>query len=245
MHLWFLAWLFLCSALGLPVFALLSSTAGRRFVNALGRLAHYRGALLLLAVPITLPRIALTALSSAEIGWSLEAFAWYAVVLVVGFLLFSDDRFAAAARRDVGLALVVASIGSAALLAAGFTQWSTMPYGVTYVWRLSLVGITGWAWTLAVLGLGMRTEFMQRPLPALAGEAALPAYVLHFPLVMAISALVVRWPLGFEAKLLANVLLGVGASLAVSVAVLRLPLLRPLLGIRRPRPAVVQSATAA
>jgi hypothetical protein len=87
---------------------------------------------------------------------------------------------------------------------------------------------------LAILGVGMRAGFMQRPLPPLASEAALPAYVLHFPIVIGISALVVEWSLGFGAKILINALLGVGVTLLVVFAALRFPLLRPLLGLRRP-----------
>jgi glucans biosynthesis protein C len=245
MHLWFLGWLFICSALALPTFAFLKSAIGRSCVDALARLARWRGAMLLLGVPVTLPRLVLYALSSADQGWALEAFAWYAIIFVVGCLLYTDDRFVAAARRDLGLALIVAVVGSAALLAADFVQWSAVPqtYGAKYFLMLSLVGITGWAWTLTVLGVGMRAGFMQRPLPARAGEAALPTYVLHFPIVIAISILVVQWPLGIGAKILVNGLLGVAASLLVATALLMISLLRPLLGVRRLRPNAVQQGT--
>lgn len=245
MHLWFLGWLFICSALGLPIFAFFSSAIGRSCVDALARLARWRGAMLLLGVPVTLPRLILYAVSSADQGWALEAFAWYAIIFVVGYLLYTDDRFVAAARRDLGLALIVAVVGSGSLLAAGFVQWSAVPqtYGPRYFLMLSMVGITGWAWTLTVLGVGMRAGFMQVPLPARAGEAALPTYVLHFPIVIAISILVVQWPLGVGAKILVNVLLGVVASLLVATALLRISLLRPLLGVRRMRPNAVQQGT--
>lgn len=241
-HLWFLAWLFICSALALPIFAFLSSYAGRSFLDAVGRLARWRGATLLLAVPITLPGLILAGLSSAEQGPSLEAYAWFAVIFVVGYLLFSDHRFITAVRRDLVLALIVALLGSFALLAAGSVQGGDTPrtFGASYFLMMSLVGITGWAWTLTVLGIGMRAAFMQRLLPALAAEAALPAYVLHFPIVTAISSLVVQSPLEFVVKIVANALLGVGASLVVTAALLRISVLRPLLGLRRIRPSVVQ-----
>jgi hypothetical protein len=240
MHLWFLAWLFICSALALPIFAFLSSSAGRSLVDALGRLAWRRGAVLLLGVPMAVPRIILSALPPAYSGWSLEAFVWYAVVFIVGYVLYGDDRLVAAACRDLGLALIVAVLGSSAFLAPEIV-WRIWPQ--TYLsmpfWT-GLMGITGWAWTLAILGVGMRAGFMQRPLPPLAGEAALPAYVLHFPIVIGISALVVEWSLGFGAKILINVVLSVGATLLVSAIVLRVSVLRALLGLRRPRPSVVQ-----
>lgn len=234
MHLWFLAWLFICSALALPIFALLSSSAGRTFVDLLGRLVRWRGVVLLLGVPLAVPRIILSGLPPAYSGWSLEAFVWYGIVFVVGYVLYSDDRMIAAVRRDLWLALVVAVLGSYAFMSPGFV-WRMLPqtYGSFPFW-MGLMGITGWAWTLTILGVGIRAGFMQRPLPPLASEAALPAYVLHFPIVIGISALVVEWSLGFGAKILINALLGVGVTLLVVFAALRFPLLRPLLGLRRP-----------
>lgn len=246
MHLWFLAWLFICSALGLPIFAFFSSAIGRPWVDALARLARRRGAMLLFAVPIALLRLGLAGLSLAEQGWSLEAFAWYATIFLVGYLLYCDERLVAAVRRDSVPALIVAAVGSSALLAAGFLQGFAppQPYSATYFWMFSLVGITGWAWTLTIVGVAMRVGFMQRPLPASAGEAALPAYVLHFPVVIGISALVVEWSLGFGAKILINALLGVGVTLLVSAIVIRIPALRPLLGLRRPRPSIPRASWA-
>lgn len=233
MHLWFLAWLFLYSAFGAPIFAFLSSARGRSRVDALARLARRRGATLLFAAPITLPILVLFAYGMPG-RWDWWAFAWFGVVFLVGYLLFCDDRLAAAARRDMVPALVVGVLGSAALSALDFSRWAARPHTLdaTYFLMMSLVGITGWAWTLALLGVGMRVGFMQRPLPAYAAEATLPLYVLHYPIVVAFSFLVIQWPLGLGTKILVNAALGVGASLLVVVAALRFPRLRPLLGLR-------------
>jgi hypothetical protein len=188
---------------------------------------------------MTLPRIFLSTRPLASEGWSLEAFVWYGVVLVVGYAIYSDDRLVAAARRDLWPALIVAGLGSVAFLAPGFV-WRILPqtYGSLPFW-MGLMGITGWAWTVAILGIGMRARFMQRPLPPLASEAALSAYILHFPVVIGISALVVEWSLGFGAKILINVVLGVGSTLLASAIVLRIPVLRLLMGLRPVRAASI------
>lgn len=234
-HLWFLAWLFIWSVLASPLFVFLSSTAGRSYVAAVARLAQWRGASLLLAVPITLPGLIVAPFTSAEQGPSLQAFVWYGMIFIVGYLLFSDHRFMEAVRRDPALALVVAMLGSFALLAAGSGQRADAPpmSGAVYYVILSLAVTTGWAWTLTILNVGMRLAFMQRPLPALAADVALPAYVVHFPIVTAITSLLVLSPLEFGMKIAANALLGVGVSLAVAAALIRIPALRPLLGLRR------------
>jgi peptidoglycan/LPS O-acetylase OafA/YrhL len=245
-HLWFLAWLFLYAALGAPLFAFLSSARGRPSVDALGRLARWRGATLLFAAPITLPILALYAHGvPGRLDW--WAFGWFGVVFVVGYLLYSDDRLLAAARRDRVPALVAAVLGSVALSVLDFPRWAAQPqsYSATYFLMLSLSGLTGWAWTLALLGLGMRAGFMQRPLPAYAAEGTLPLYILHLPIVVAFSFLVVGWPLGLRMKILVNVALGLGASLLAAAAAFRLPVLPSLLGLRRKRSSVAEPRPAA
>jgi glucans biosynthesis protein C len=244
MHLWFLAWLFIFAVLGSPIFAFLGSARGALLVDELSKRARWRGATLLLAAPITVPIVGLYTYASPGV-WDWWAFGWFGVVFVVGYLLYSDERLVAAARRDMLPALVAAVLGSAALWAMDFVHWAAVPqtYDGTYVLMLTVYGITGWAWTLTLLGVGMRVSFMQRRLPPQASEAVLPTYVVHFPIVIAISFLVVQWPLDLWGKVVINVGLGVGVTLLVVAAALRLPLLRPLLGVRA-RPSVVRAPPA-
>ncbi len=192
-------------------------------------------------MPVTVTRIILAASSTAENAWGADVFAWYALAFIVGYLLYTDDRFIASVRRDLYLALIVAVIGSAALIAAGYSQWVMSPktYGITYLIIMSLAGVTGWAWTLTILSWGMRAEFMQRRLAMGIGEAALPLYVLHYPILFGIAALVIQSPLSLEAKVLVNEVLVVGTSLLVTLIVLRISVLRPLLGLRSPAPITV------
>src|SRR5205823_1380108 len=149
---------------------------GRSFVDVLSCLARRPGATLLFAVPITLPILVLYAGAVPGV-WDWWAFGWFGVTFVAGYVLYSDERLVAAAHRDMLPALVVAVLGSAALSTMDFADWASVPqtYSGTYVLMLTLYGITGWAWTLTLLGVGMRVAFMQRPLPRRAGEAVLPA----------------------------------------------------------------------
>ena len=86
--------------------------------------------------------------------------------------------------------------------------------------------------TLALLNVGIRARVMQRPL-RVANDGVLPIYVLHLPIVLAISYAVVQWPLGLVPKAVINVGLGVGVTLLVAIAAMRLPALRWLLGAGR------------
>lgn len=206
---------------------------------------RWPGATLLFAVPATLPILGLYAYASPGV-WDSWAFGWFGVIFLVGYVLYSDDRLVTAARRDSVPALVVGVLMTTALVAADFAGWASAPhtYSASYVLMLSLYGITGWAWALALLGVGMKLRFMQRPLHPRVGEAVLPTYVLHFPIVIAISFFVVQWPLDVWAKVVMNVGLGVAVSLVVTVVAVRVPFLRLLLGVPRAGPSVVAPALA-
>jgi glucans biosynthesis protein C len=238
MHLWFLGWLFLFCVLASPLFAYLSTPRGRSYVDRLARTARWHGASLLWAVPITLIALPLFGVSSPA-GWDWAAFGLWGATFVAGYVMFSDERLIAAARRDLLPALVAAVLGVGGLAATGFTDsiflGGAHTYDATYLLVVSVHGLAAWGVTLSVLSAAMHIGFMQRPLARAANEAVLPTYVLHLPIVIAISIVVVQWPLGLVPKALINVILGVGVSLLAAAAALRLPVVRMLLG-GRPRP---------
>jgi glucan biosynthesis protein C len=234
-HLWFLGYLFAFSALGLPVFALLASTRGRRLVKALGRLARWPGATLAFALPIALPPLLLLAPAPDEFDW--WQFGWYGAYFLAGYIIYGDDRLIAAARRDLLPALTVGLAALAGLLVADFGGWVAAHEGVGYVYDLTylvmilMYAIGGWAWTLVLLNVGLRMGALQRPLPRAVGEGVLPLYVLHLPVVLIVAFVVLTWPLG----LLPKALIVMGASLALSAAItataLRISPARLLLGV--------------
>lgn len=242
MHLWFLAWLFAYAALGLPIFAFLSSARGRSFSNALARLMRRRGTTLLFALPIGLPILLLFAHARPGL-WDWWAFGWYGVTFVIGYIMYSDRRLLAAVRRDFLVALSVALVGTAALAATGFASWASArhEYDARYAVMVSLFALTSWAWTLVLVGVGMRAKFMQRRLRSRAGEAVLPTYVLHLPIVIAISYVVVQWPLGLWLKVPINIGLGVGVTLLAVTAALQVPFLRLAMGLPAARASTARS----
>ena len=234
-HLWFLGALFVFCLAGAPIFAFLSSTRGRSTLARLARMSDRPGATLLFAAPATLPIIALFASVDQPQLWDNWSFGFFAVVFLSGYVMFSDARLANAARRDSAPAVVIAVLGTGLLVASNYAEWAMVPqqFGATYVAMLSLYGLTAWAWTLALLGLGMRVAFMQLPLPRRVGELAMPLYIVHFSFVSAISVIVIRSPLELPAKVAVNLALGVGLSVLGAIVATKVPLLRPLMGLRR------------
>ena len=236
-HLWFLGALFVFCLAGAPIFAFLSSTRGRSMLAALARLSDRPGATLLFAVPATLPIVALFASVEQPQLWDNWSFGFFSVVFLSGYVMYSDPRLASAARRDSVPAIVIALLGTGLLVVANYAEWAMarQQYGLTYFSMLSLYGLTAWAWTLALLGLGMRARFMQLPLPNRLGELAMPLYILHYSFVSAISVFVIRSPLELPTKIAVNVVLGVGISLLGAIVATNVPFLRPLMGLRRTR----------
>jgi glucans biosynthesis protein C len=202
-HLWFLGFLFAFSVLGLPVFAYLEGASGQRLVERVAAWGRRRGGALLLAVPITAVHLALRAAAPDEHDWA--EFAFYFVFFVAGYLVLSDPRLEAAVRRDLPLALALGVAGLAALFAADFPtwleRWSANPtYSFDYLLLQGLYAVYAWSWTVVAVGVAGRVRRFQTPVPRAAG-LALPFYVLHQPVILAVAFVVVQANAGIPVKL--------------------------------------------
>jgi peptidoglycan/LPS O-acetylase OafA/YrhL len=238
-HLWFIGFLFAFSLIGLPMIAAMAGDRGRAAMDGLARRAGRLGASLAFAAPIALLLMIFMPLGSDEHDWG--EFGWFFGYYLVGCVLASDERFMAAIRRDLAIALVVGVVTTAMLVSLDFGRWiSTLAergFDWTYPAMFGLFGIEGWAWTIVVLGVGMRAAALQRPVPGHLGEAVLPIYIVHQPVILGIAFFVVQWPLGIVPK--AAIVLS--ASLVLTFLLvelaLRIPVIRVLLGVRA-RPTV-------
>ncbi|MEU3948892.1 acyltransferase [Streptomyces sp. NPDC029526] len=256
-HLWFVVLLLAFSLLLAPVAGRLADAAGRA-VPALRR----RPALLLLPA---LPLAAVNALLGMEegfAGWNRWA---YLLFLLYGFALADDGQVRAATRRarlPAGLLGLALFAGTAPGFLAGddpFTAWT--PAAVT---TRALFGAAGWCWVLAILGLLDRprarsggspdgpTERAAADVPdggrpaasrraALLGYlavAALPLYVLHQPVVVALAYGVTGWraPIAVEYTVIVTGSLAV-TLLLYEAGVRRSRPTRFLFGMRPPSPA--------
>jgi glucan biosynthesis protein C len=233
-HLWFLGFLFAISVIALPLCAWLMGQRGRRVVDALARRTARPGASLAFAVPIAVLMGVSAPLGSAEHDWF--ELGWYFGYFVIGFLLLSDDRFLAAVRRDTWLALGVAVISAVALAVTDIEGWAATLGARGLDWSYPAMGLLfateGWAWTIVVLGVGMRAARLQRPVGTHLGEAVLPVYVVHQPVILAVAFVVVEWPLGILPKWLVVAAASLAITLALVELGLRTPAARILLGTR-------------
>ncbi|WP_037639918.1 acyltransferase family protein [Streptomyces bicolor] len=227
-HLWFVVLLLAFSLLLAPVAAPLAAWAER-----VGRTVERRPALLLLP---TLPLAAINAFLGMEegfAGWNRWA---YLVFFLFGYALADDVRVRAALRRlavPVGVAGLVLFAGTAPgflSLDDPFTEWN--PFALV---TRAVFGAAGWCWVVAILGLLDRPREARPPSRTMMylGLAALPLYVLHQPVVVAIAYGVVGWP----APIVVEYAVIVAGSLAVILVlyecvVRRTRLTRFLFGMR-------------
>ncbi|HEU5287860.1 MAG TPA: acyltransferase, partial [Candidatus Limnocylindria bacterium] len=121
-HLWFLGFLFAISIVALPVCRLLLSGRGLAATTAWAERSGWRGASLVFAVPIAIVIGIAAPFSSGEHDWF--EVGWYLVYFVNGFVLFSDERFIAAVRRDAGVALAIALASTVALARIDMGAWA-------------------------------------------------------------------------------------------------------------------------
>ncbi|WP_405576992.1 acyltransferase [Streptomyces sp. NBC_01092] len=232
-HLWFVVLLLTFSLLLAPVAAPLAARALR-----MGQAVERRPALLLLPALLLAAINAFLGMEEGFAGWNRWA---YLVFFLFGYVLADDDRVRGALRRlavPVGVAGLVLFAGTA----PGFVSLDD-PFterGAFALVTRALFGAAGWCWVMAILGLLDRPREVRPASRTMVylGIAALPVYVLHQPVVVALAYGVVGW----SAPILVEYTVIVAGSLAVILAlyeglVRRTRLTRFLFGMRADAPA--------
>jgi hypothetical protein len=156
---------------------------------------------------------------------------------VAGYVLMSDPRLMEAVRRDVASALLLAIAVDAAILLTGvpgfLERWQDAPsYSWMYAWSYFWIAVQAWAWVHVLLGLGMRARTFRRSLPRPVSAAAMPFFLVHQPVILAIAFFVVRWDAGIPAKWVVVVLGSFVVSAALATSLGRLPLVSTMFGVK-------------
>jgi peptidoglycan/LPS O-acetylase OafA/YrhL len=227
LHLWFLAFLFAFSLLALPVFRWFQRDAGQSFISWLGRLVEVRGGILLFILPLALARVLVQPFSPPEEhGWL--DFVYFFALFILGYILYSDDRFLSAVRRDRWLLFAGGVLGLVGFFAL-FAVYGdiALEWGLTFVLPWSIILILAftsmsWGWALDVLYLAMRYLNFSNKWLVYGNRTVMPLYLLHQPVIIVIAYFVVQWDVGITLKLLA---IFVG-SLLVTLGLIEL-LIRP------------------
>jgi surface polysaccharide O-acyltransferase-like enzyme len=233
-HLWFLGYLFSFSLIALPLFLWLRKDSGQRAIDWLAKLGQRRGGLLLFVVPLVVIKLVLQPYFPDYQDWA--DFFYMLTFFVYGYILYSDERFVPAARRNWPLMLALGVVSSILIFAGGYTgviyEWLDAPATPGYVLYWTAWGINGWGWTLFVLYIGMRwLDFTNRWL-VYGRETIVPFYLFHQPVIFVVAFFVVQWDTGVALKHLVVVLCSLLVTLSLVELIKRISVLRGLFGMK-------------
>jgi hypothetical protein len=203
-HLWFLGFLFSFSLLCLPIFLWLKRDAGRRLTSSLAKICERRGAILLFIIPLAIVRLALHSFFPQEHNWA--DFFVQMFFFLLGYILFSQQGFLHAIRRDWRISLGVGTGAAASALAiaasTGTLDLQAPPRTLLDVLFWILISIDSWCWTLFFLFIGMRfLDFTNKELEY-GQKAILPFFVFHQPAIIILAYYAVQWQASLVVKLL-------------------------------------------
>lgn len=237
LHLWFLAFLFLYSMLALPVFEWFRGDSGQAFIARLASLADHRGGLLAFVIPLTLVRIAIQPFFPQEHGWL--DFTYSFVFFVMGYVIYSDDRFLPAIRRDrwlllgCGLAGIAGGGAMGAIAGDELFEWTsnfTIPWSPVVMLTFAL---TAWGLSLFVLDVARTHWNTPGRVLTYGNQSIMPFYLLHQPAIIVIAFYVVQWDAGLLTKMGVVVVGSFVATLALyELLVRRVAPVRTLLGVK-------------
>jgi surface polysaccharide O-acyltransferase-like enzyme len=224
-HLWFLGYLVIFSFVALPLFQWFKTGAGKPFTRRLGGLAERRGGLLVFVIPLALVRLSLQARYSDYADWA--DFAYMLVYFVLGYVLYADQRFARAIRRDAGLSLALGIGTIVAMVVAGVAgvveEWATTPGTLQFYFAWAVVVLSGWCWTSFSLYIGMRFFDTRNRWLEYGQDAILPFYLFHQPVIVTIAFYTVGWDiaasLGASLDILAKLPIVMLGSFAATLGV--------------------------
>jgi surface polysaccharide O-acyltransferase-like enzyme len=213
----------------------LKKAPSHKLINSLAQIAEKRGGVLLFVLPLIAIRLVLHPFFPVEDDWA--DFTLYFGYFLLGFVLYTDQRFQQAVRRDWLILLAGGVVCFAILLFLLVTSdpfaWAGNPGLPQFYLVWTLLTVFGWCWALFFLGLGMhKLDFTNATLDY-CKEAILPVFVLHQPVIIVIAYYVVQ----MEASIAVKLPLVVFGSLAVTLGLYELVIchlgpLRALFGMK-------------
>lgn len=223
-HLWFILYLFVLSAVALPIMRRLRGDGE----------ARCRGLSCALANPLWWPVVVLVLMVASALPAPGGKNPFYFLVyFLLGYVVVSDERFIDGIERSRIAILVSAVVTTAAVLLLYRLGADNLPrFSAGDVGFAALRFAAGWLGVLACLGFGK--HYLDRPSRTLsyAAEASYPFYILHQTVIVAVGFYVVSLPWGIGPKYLTIMVAAVALTLGGYEIVRRVPALRFLFGMK-------------
>jgi len=202
-HLWFLAFLFIFSLLGLPIFTWLKGDSGKRFIASLVRLAKWRGGLLVFVIPIILFRFLLDPFFHGYTGWS--DFTSLLIFFISGYILISDICFLETVRRDWLLYLIMgiacASYFLLQLVGVPVLAWMGSPGTSGFYLTWTLFSLNSWCWSMVMIYIGMQFLNYTNKWLQYSREASFFIFWIHHPVIFFTAFYSLQWEVDLSVKI--------------------------------------------
>jgi hypothetical protein len=137
-------------------------------------------------------------------GWT-DFYNWL-VLCVCGFIMFSNEMFGMAIRKQGKIFLPVAFLCMLTLIASNvvgvLNDWEKAPgYSAVYLCYQFLLSIASWSMTVSALYVAMRILNFRNQVLQYANEAVLPFYVIHQPVILIIAFYVLAWDISYRGEI--------------------------------------------
>lgn len=240
-HMWFVLYLFVYSAVGLPLFLFLKSPRGQRVLDNMNWLSRSKN-IYLFAVPTILIYITLVQMfprtNDLVHDWGYLPY-WF-TFFFTGYLVASKEQLWESIERNRKFSLQMAI---ACIVFINFFRWNNIepwslgesPLNNPWTIRafLTFLPLDGWFWLLALLGYGRR--YLNRPhrLLSYANEGIYPFYILHQTVIIVVGYYVIQVPESVFAKYIFVSTLALVGSVAIYDFLIRpYPVMRFLFGMK-------------
>jgi hypothetical protein len=237
-HLWFLWYLFIISIVTLPVIKWLNGDKGKAFILRLAVMVERSASIFVFIVPLAIIRIVLAPIFPQYQNYC--DFFYWSLLVIYGFILYSDKRFEAAMVEQSNNALVIGVlcyVGYAAA-AGSFVDYFEHP-GYTLKSALFEIGwcLNAWAWLIFFIGTAKK-HFKNQPTRFLtySNEAVLPFYIIHKTIILIIAFNIAALPINLYVKFLLLMISAFAATMILYEFVIRrIDILRFLSGMSAKR----------
>ena len=220
-YLWFVLFLFVFSAVALPLFLYLRRESGRRLIGKLATFFERRGMIFVLALPLAI------AVVLVDIGG--KAPLLDLTLFIYGYVWAADARFQDIVDRHRISALVLGVIFTVAFHVLASVGGNRVLIHILYYF-------SRWCWLIAILGFGRRWLSRGSRLLGYLSEASYPFYILHMPINTIVGYFVIQWPVGIAIKyLVINVVTILATYTVYEVLVKRTQVTRFLFGMKPKR----------
>jgi glucans biosynthesis protein C len=200
LYLWYLEFLFLFSMIALPLFLYLKRKESAKLTSAIAKLIQKPGMVFLPVLPLAVFEIILDpkGLGIKDMGgWNLFI---YFTLLLMGFIIASDQRNRAAIEKNRYTALAVALLTYLMLLFMGTQDGGVYNIGKNIIPGFIRV-LNSWSCVIAFLGFGSKSLNYSNSFLKYANEALMPFYVLHQTVIILVGYfIVIKSPLGDLSK---------------------------------------------